>query len=324
MIKTLNALVYFPVNILNEGKRITEVNLDYKNSVSYKTTNAEIVTTDFKKQSLLIEKGKFIRLTKQYIQKDDNYNQAISLAVNEVEAFISWLSFLTLEEFRIVYWGEISSQLEYNKISVSLKSDIPIDPYPSVNKTFGAHRSFIINPPIIIPSFENWISIIIPKELYISLRWYRKGLISIFPEEKFIFWVAALENLSGLIKDDGYKVIKCEKEDCNFEKLVKKSNIDALKSFVKKELGFSIERTYGVIQSFRSKYAHGASGDFNYFDSNKTTVINATKSLLILFLINCFHLSSKKKASLEHPLKGDVSYLLHDIKKLSDLGLHKK
>jgi hypothetical protein len=339
LIYRLTAECIFPVYELNSEEKISEIVIDATGRITIKkekTTQIELhrLFSPYEMQAFARKErsNQVVKVTKVFMANDFETQQIqIMNSISEIENFISWMSLITLEEYRIIKWGEIHSEpiLRKGKIilSVGKKFNLPIDTHP-LNESGDYIFVAGVSSPKRVNNLEKWLQIRTPKEIHSSLRWYRKGLISYFPEEKIIFWVTALEIISGMISEDTEIVDKCN--ICGNETMRRPSvNKKALFEFIT-QLGFTKKKTFDVIQKFRSKYAHGGNENFNYFNEDINLVINATKSLLILFFTQYFISKKVIKPELQeswlinHPIYGDVSLLIENIRKLAESNLSNK
>ncbi|WP_075618316.1 HEPN domain-containing protein [Paenisporosarcina indica] len=340
-IKTIAATCFYPLIQLSEEKIIKEIQIDIHNNVTVITgkmpnkvvANRLLHPNEFSDVEKILKEARTIIIEKKFKENDDKNpkNDTIS-AISDIEDFVSWCSYLMLQECRILHWGDVHSEpITRNGrivLSVGRQFNIPTDTSP-INEAGEFSESHKIESSTTINHLGKWMKIKIPNEYKSILRWYRKGTLSYFPEEKIIFWITALELISKLTSEETEIKNTCEK--CGHINVTRPSvNKKALFDYIS-ELGFSKNKTFNVIQKYRNKYAHGGKESFQYFSEEIRLVTAAAFSLLVLFLSKSlneqekFPFQDKSIPQLfNHPLIGDVSFLIEAIKELENSGLHKK
>jgi Apea-like HEPN len=252
---------------------------------------------------------KEIYIIKHFLVEDKDYIQKkLMNAIAEIESLMSWLSFITLRDFRILYWSEVQTIYTAREdkpytSTIGRKFNLPIDSQ-IINESGDVLQVASIEPPIRLDNYENLLSLEIPVEIHTALRWYRKGLLSYFPEEKLIFWVTAIELISGYLSEDSEFINECPK--CKHITHVRPSvNKSALFGFISR-LGFNKNKTFKIIQKYRNKYAHGGVENFKYGSEDITIVTNATHALVVLFMSYCIN---QKKLLPSQYLKQDAVFM---------------
>ncbi|MGG1486940.1 hypothetical protein ABEI56_23240 [Peribacillus castrilensis] len=330
----ITAHCFFPKFYLNEYEVIKRISINYSSKVCiekkpYQPTivpNRLLTPNEFKQVNEENEESQRIDIVKTFLANDYEKEQiGIMNSVEEIENVVSWISFLTSADNRIIKWGEIHTKPEESKtgsvkIKVGKKFNLPIDTSP-IDESGHTLQVMKIEPQIVNENLEKYITKKPYKEINSALRWYRKGLLSFFPEEKLIFWVTALEIVSGLISEKAEIEDTCE--NCGNitirrPSVNKKAIIDCIEN-----LELSKRKTLDVIQKYRSKYAHGGNENFQYFDEKIVLVLNATHSLLILLFCEYFNKKEiiRYDNDLNHPIHGDLTKFKNDIRLLEKTKL---
>lgn len=328
-----NAIIYVPVD-LSEGKVLKEIIIDENGKVSYQVTEKKVlrglapsphVFQEIAKEN---ENARYVNVAK--VVEGENAHINLQMAISEIECLVSWLSFITLEDFRIIRWGSIDDVSDSGSIKVGYIFNIPSDnfPVPLVDERDGIMQSYKIDSKI-IPNVEKFLEVDLTDQVKTILRWYKKGNQSPFPEEKLIFWVTALEGVSGAIHVDGKREEKCI---CGHTVEIRDSaNKTALLKFIKElDPNYSRNKIYEPIWSARSRYIHAVNPKFDYFSEEMISVLNATKALIIAFI--SYYLFTTKSVPFmdngnkffNHPLIGDISSLKVNIDNFISTGIYKK
>ncbi|MER2170415.1 MAG: hypothetical protein ABS938_07240 [Psychrobacillus psychrodurans] len=328
-----NAIIYVPVD-LSEGKVLKEIIIDENGKISYQVKEKKVLRGlapspyIFQEIAKENENARYVNVSKTVVGENAHLN--LPIAISEIENLVSWLSFITLVDCRIIRWGSIDEISESGSIKVGYKFNIPSDnlPEPLIDERDGIMQSYKIDSKI-IPNFEKFLEVDLTDQVKAILRWYKKGNQSLFPEEKLIFWVTALEGISGALHVDGNREEKCI---CGHTVEIRDSaNKIALLKFIKElDSNYSRTKIYEPIWSARSKYVHAANPKFDYFSEEMNSVLNATKSLLIgffsyyLFIEKCVPFIDYDTKFFNHPLIGDISSLKVDIDNFISTGIYKK
>jgi hypothetical protein len=329
----VNANLYFPVEI-GEGKIIKDIYIDENGKISYEVFEKIVLKglapspTAFKEIAKENEKSRYINIFK--IVEGDNYYNNLQLAISEIENLVSWLSFITLEDFRIISWGPIQDVTDNTTIKTGYKFNLPHDnlPEPLVDERDPIVQIYKIESKV-MPNLDKYININLSDQVKSILRWYRKGYLSRFPEEKLIFWVTALEGVSGAIQVDGKREENCK--NCGGVVEIRDSaNKTALLQFIRDlDSNYSRNKIYEPIWNARSKYVHAANPKFDYFSEEMGLVLKATESLLIAFL--SYYLLVSKAVPFKvneikyfnHPFIGDISSFKTNIDNFISSGTYK-
>ena len=341
VIKKIVATCYYPLIQLSDQRIIKEIHIDLHNNVNILTEKvptglianrllhpsefSDIAANQVKCRTLTIEK-KFNSSDNQD-SREETFN-----AISDIEDFVSWCSFLTLKECRIIQWSDISAEPFTRNgnlvLSIGRQFNIPIDTSP-IEEDGGLLESHKVESSMTINNLEKWMKIKVPNEYKSILRWYRKGKLSYFPEEKITFWITALELISKLTSEE--TVIENTCKNCgNVTSSRPSVNKRALFDYIS-DIGVSKSKTFNVIQKYRNRYAHGGKESFQYFSDEIRLVTDAANSLLVLFLCNSFNkqqiglFQDKSISNLSnHPLLGDIGYLFESLRKLESSNLHKR
>jgi len=154
----------------------------------------------------------------------------------------------------------------------------------------------------------------LPTQMSNILRWYRKGLVTIYLEEKLIYWVTAMEGTSELIESQGDRVVDCPKCKNKFS-IGPSASKNGLLKFIKENLGLSRSKIYDPIWKARSKYVHGVNSEVNIFDPGTRILVDATKALveasISFYLFNNTNIHFNKSGEFtgfnyQHPIFGYV------------------
>jgi hypothetical protein len=90
-----------------------------------------------------------------------------------------------------------------------------------------------------------------------ALRWFRKGLLSVPGEDRFLCYYTALEAISDIIKEQKESQHICK--SCGKNTGIPKSHTDGIK-FVLTDILNKPQNMFGKISGVRAKIVHGASG----------------------------------------------------------------
>ncbi|MED3793814.1 hypothetical protein P4571_15355 [Niallia alba] len=330
----ISAQCFIQNYLLNSTESLKEIKIDYAGKITVvKAQYSPIISSDrlltpneIRLVHTQSRKLELVTITKTFVANNDEKKQIeIYNAVEEIENIVSWIAFVTLGDSRIIKWSNIRLQPEIRPngntvINVGRKFNLPVDT-PPIDESVDTLQVYNNSVPNIPVNYENNIKLKLPREIKAALRYYRKGDISFFPEEKIIFWVTSLEIISGLISEEAGIPNTCEK--CNYVTIRrpavnKKAIIDLLKS-----LNVSKGKTLDVIQKYRSKYAHGGVENFQYNDKTVNIVLRATYSLLILMFCDYFNKKEiiKYDDKQNHPLYGDLTLFKNNIHVLADSKL---
>lgn len=328
----LNAEIYVPFD-LQEGTVFKQILIDENGIISYETSEKMVLkglpTSPYEFQELAKEneKARYINVLK--VVDGSNLDINMQIAISEIENLVSWLSYVSLEDCRVTKWGSIQEVSSKDKIKIGYKFNIPSDnlPQPLVNKRDEIMQSYSIGNKI-VPNIEKYLNVKLTEQVKSILRWYKKGNQSQFPEEKLIFWVTALEGVSGAFHVDGKREEKCKCGE--IVEIRDSANKTALLQFIKElDSTYSRSKIYEPIWSARSRYVHAANPKFDYFSNEMKSVLITTKSLLIAFI--SYYLYKEKIVEFKeedtslfnHPLIGDISSLKANIDEFISTGIYK-
>lgn len=324
----VSAIVRFPDNII--GKSIEELQIEETQ------TEVRIWTKDLSEKEVIIglatnispqdlinlyNKVEEQRHVKVHVIVDINDERKEWMAAYQcIENFCSWLTFLTLKPFEIIFW-DVATNISSDTINVTKAPKTPVDKSPTMKITsYDPARNLYLEPFIISK---------LPNELSHILRWLRKGLITNHIEERLIFWATAMEGASEALCAQGVNEAKCPECGKVFS-LGPSASKTGLLNFIREELGYSRSKIYDPIWKARSKFVHAAIKDIDCFSEELNIIQDAAWALLIS--VTSYYILTKtavpfaeKERALEkfnynHPVFGEIQGFKDSLDKLVSLS----
>ncbi|OAA91282.1 hypothetical protein [Clostridium ljungdahlii] len=326
---TVNSLVYFPHDIF--GGPINRLTIELIDN-RWKITHGELVQTigvpsavqlNIQPQKLIkmMSKAESQRNVEVSIIVDTNdFRKAWTIASDVLETFCSWLTFLTLNAYKILNWVDCSTS-DGHSIKISKSYVTPKDNSSIQTHTYNPAGHYDLSA---------WLTNKLPDEIIYPINCLRKGMIVEHLKEKVIAWATAMEGVSEILACQGAQIRKCPRcgEDLYSQPIASK---DGLLNFLRNELGYSRRKIYDPIWKVRSKFIHADIKNIEYTYEQLTIIQNAAYALLVsvisYYILKQTDLPFKDKEQISgesykynHPFLGEVLSLKSNLEALANIN----